>query len=374
MVGLLWMTSSLTTVEPPCTLVSSALCVRSTSTSANKTLKYAVQKNHVRACQFLLQVGADRFIEDESGMSATQRAWEHIFTKRGAPEVLDAFRRMFPDVDLECWQFSPLHQAVLGVEGFSLPAQLKTDAHPGMINATDARGRTALHWAALRGDLEAVELLLDAGADVDVVDEFKCTPLLYAVSSAKPRMIELLILRKADVNFANNRGDTPLHYAARHRDDVESVKVLVQAGARVDCKNSLGNTPFAGAAITNRLSSGKYLLQNGADRYSRNKYGDTPLRETVHHNCHEFLRMLLQTGTRYDDINRSGTTILHALALEGDRETAEILKTFKMTGLDTQLRNAKGKTAMDVCQERVGAPEGFKDAFSELWASLNATS
>lgn len=40
-------------------------------------------------------------------------------------------------------------------------------------------------------------------------------------------LVELLILRRADVNFTNNRGDTTLHYTARHKDDVETVTVLV---------------------------------------------------------------------------------------------------------------------------------------------------
>jgi ankyrin repeat protein len=242
-----------------------------------------------------------------------------------------------------------------------------------MINTPDARGRTALHWGAQRGDLNAVELLLNAGADANAVDELNNTPLLFAASSGIPRMVELLLLRRADVNFANKGGDTPLHYAARHRDDVESVRVLIQAGAQVDRKNSPGNTPFAGAAITNKVASGRYLLQNGADRLTTNKDGDTPLRETVYHNCHEFLRMLLQEGTKYDEVNRRGSTILHAVALEGDTETVEILKASGLTGLDPRMKNDRGETAMDVCEKRINAPDVFKTAFSEFLTSLGPT-
>jgi ankyrin repeat protein len=304
--------------------------------------------------------------------SATQKAWEHIFTKRGTPDVLDRLQILFPNDDLEYWMFSPLHKSVLGLDGLLMSDLLGSHSGVVEVDHRDARRRTPLHWAALRGDLEAVELLLGAGADVDVVDEFNCTPLLYAVSSAVPRIVELLILRRANVNFTNNRGDTPLHYAARHKDDLESVKILVQAGARVDQKNFLGNTPFAGAAITNRVASGKYLLQCGADKQSSNKYGDTPLREAVHHNCHEFLQMLLNVGTRHDDINKSGSSVLHALALEGDTKTVEILRAASMTDLDTQLKNTRGEMPMDVCRKRIGAPEGFKEAFSQLLSTLGS--
>lgn len=305
--------------------------------------------------------------------SATQKAWELIFTNRGTPNDLEILKTLFPNDNLDYWQFSPLHKAVLDIQGFSLAKELQVDACLGMINAQDARGRTALHWGAQRGDPNAVELLLNAGADANAVDELKHTPLLFAASSGIPRMVELLLLRRADANFANTGGDTPLHYAARHRDDVESVKVLIQAGAQVDRKNALGNTPFAGAAITNKLASGKYLLQSGADRLTTNKYGDTPLRETVHHNCHEFLRMLLQEGTKYDEVNRRGSTILHAVALEGDTETVEILKTFGLTSLDPQIKNDRGETAMDVCEKRINTPNVFKTAFSELLAALDPT-
>lgn len=264
-----------------------------------------------------------------------------------------------------------MHKAVLAIEGFCLTKLLESDISIDKVNAVDARGLTGLHWAALRGDLKAVEFLLDAGADVDPVDQFRCTPLIYAVSCPTLRILELLILRRANVNSVNKRGDTPLHYAARHRDNAESVQILIQAGAEVDRKNFLGNTPFVGAAIMNRVASGRYLLEKGAEKHSCNKYGDTPLRETVYHNCHEFLQMLLDMGTRYDDVNSSGSSILHAVALEGDVETVKILQTANLTGLNAQLRNAKGETAMEVLQNRMSPPVGFLEAFSQLLAPLS---
>lgn len=186
-------------------------------------------------------------------------------------------------------------------------------------------------------------------------------------------MVELLILRRADVNVINKRGDTPLHYAARHKSDEETVKILVRAGARIEFKNKLGNTPFAGAAITNRVRSGEFLLGNGVNRYTTNKYGDTPLRETIHHNCHEFLEMLLRKGTRHNDINTSGSSILHAAALEGDLRTLVILSSFNLCGLDTNARNDRGHTAREVFETRMGTSDAFREHFFALLKSLSTS-
>lgn len=214
-------------------------------------------------------------------------------------------------------------------------------------------------------------MLLEHHADVNATDDFHCTPLHYAVSCAFPRIVEVLILRQATVNAVNKRGDTPLHYASRHQDDVETVKVLVGAGAWVDHKNKLGNTPFAGAAITNRVSSGEFLILNGADRHTSNKYGDTPLRETIHHNRHEFLKMLLQMGTKYNEVNKSGSSILHAAALEGNSRTIEILTSFRVSGLDSSLRDNQGYTALELCEKRIGVSDIFKERFSNMVHQLS---
>ena len=61
------------------------------------------------------------------------------------------------------------------------------------VNATQADGATALHWAAYRDDLATARLLIGAGADAGVSNELGVTPLDLACENANPAMVELLL-------------------------------------------------------------------------------------------------------------------------------------------------------------------------------------
>ena len=50
------------------------------------------------------------------------------------------------------------------------------------LNARDEAGNTALHWAALNGDVELVKILLNVGSPYDVENKAGATPLIYAVA------------------------------------------------------------------------------------------------------------------------------------------------------------------------------------------------
>jgi len=101
------------------------------------------------------------------------------------------------------------------------------------VNAKDGNGATPLHPAAMQGHLEIIEQLLNAGvevvasgrdeavkllvqndADIDAKDEYKRTPLHFAVYEGRLDTAELLIELGANVNARDWIGFTPLHYAS----------------------------------------------------------------------------------------------------------------------------------------------------------------
>lgn len=63
---------------------------------------------------------------------------------------------------------------------------------------------TALHYASFNGHLEAIQTLIDHGANVDARDNDGATPCHYATDNCQNEAILLLAANGADVNMANN--------------------------------------------------------------------------------------------------------------------------------------------------------------------------
>lgn len=84
---------------------------------------------------------------------------------------------------------------------------------------------TPLH-TALYSSIDAVQLLLDNGADANITDACGSTPLHDAIDNGDLNVIQLLIDKGADVNTRDNNGDTPLRYAGE-----DTRQLLIDNGA-----------------------------------------------------------------------------------------------------------------------------------------------
>jgi ankyrin repeat protein len=125
------------------------------------------------------------------------------------------------------------------------------DADPELVTSWSPDGFTALHLAAFFGQEEAAKLLVERGAEVNLVARhatIHVTPLHSAAAGAHSEIVKLLLEHGADPNAAQDGGFTPLHSAA-HNDDRESVEALLAAGADTSVANDEGKTPadLAGA-------------------------------------------------------------------------------------------------------------------------------
>ncbi len=104
--------------------------------------------------------------------------------------------------------------------------------------------RTPMHIAAEYGSVEITQMLIDAGVDVNVQDEwYGCTPLHRAIDFGQAELVGILIDAKAKLDMQDRWGYTPLHYAAMYG-KVKIARMLIDAGARKDIQDNEGKTPY----------------------------------------------------------------------------------------------------------------------------------
>ncbi|TFV96011.1 ankyrin repeat domain-containing protein [Algoriphagus kandeliae] len=100
-----------------------------------------------------------------------------------------------------------------------------------------------IHTAVMTNNLEVVKQHIAAGSDINEKEPFSgSTPLVSAITFGKTEIAKSLIEAGADLSLVNNDGATPLHVAAFFG-RVEIVQLLLDADADKTLKNNFGFTP-----------------------------------------------------------------------------------------------------------------------------------
>jgi RNA polymerase sigma factor (sigma-70 family) len=164
-------------------------------------------------------------------------------------------------------------------------------------------GASALHYAAWAGQKEVAELLLDYGANIDLIDDaHSASPIGWANENDQSEMVDFLVKRGAKLNFrqaamsnridvlekllledANaltfqDRNGSALHAAAAWG-RLEVVTFLLEKGMDINIKSNAGraDTPLIRAAGANRAEIVEQLLAKGADKTLSRKDDKTAL-------------------------------------------------------------------------------------------------
>lgn len=132
------------------------------------------------------------------------------------------------------------------------------------VNAAQADGTTALHWAVYHDDTETVGLLVRAGAKGNAVNRYGVPPLAQACTNGNSAIVNLLLKAGADANATMKGGESVLMLAARSG-DLESVKLLLAGGAKLESRERLGQTALMWAAAEGHTAVVRALIEAGAD-------------------------------------------------------------------------------------------------------------
>jgi uncharacterized protein len=141
------------------------------------------------------------------------------------------------------------------------------------VNSPQVDGTTALHWAVRSDDVDTVDLLIRAGANVKAANREGVTPMQLAAVNGNAAIIEKLIKAGADVNASLSKfGDTALMLAAR-TGRMDAIKLLLDSGAQVNVVETWGGTtPLMWAVSERNLETVKLLVARGADVNTRSYF------------------------------------------------------------------------------------------------------
>eukprot|EP00727_Mastigamoeba_balamuthi_P010449 m51a1_g6026 hypothetical protein (1118) ;mRNA; r:102156-107072 len=197
------------------------------------------------------------------------------------------------------------------------------------INEGDARGQTLMHAAAVSGNTELLNWLVQQGAAVDAEDFQRRTPLLCALSSGKFAAARLLLLSGADPLARCDAGATALHHlfkCQRYAPEFpEMLAAVVNAGVMIDTENAAGETALHVAAERS-LGAEQIvlLLRHGADPNHRCAQSrETPLHYAVQRNQKpEVVSALLAADAKHVD----SANVIRALALAKEGNSQQLVE------------------------------------------------
>ena len=147
----------------------------------------------------------------------------------------------------------------------------------------------------------------------------------------------------ADLDARGAQGRTALLIATR-ANDVETARVLIEAGADVNLKDDIQDSPYLYAGAEGLDDILRLTLAHGADVRSTNRYGGTaliPASERAHRST---IRMLLDAGVPVNHVNRlHWTALLEAIVLgDGGPEHVQAVRLLLAGGADPSIRDGGG--------------------------------
>jgi ankyrin repeat protein len=223
------------------------------------------------------------------------------------------------------------------------------------VNATDADGSTALHWAAQRDNAEIARLLIAAGANVKAATRYNITPLWLACGNGDTAIVTALLDAGADANEVAEEGETALMKAARTGKG-EPIKVLLSHGAKVNTTEPFhGQTALMWAAAGGNDAAAEMLVEFGAEVKAKSKAGLTPLLFAVRNGHIDAARVLLQHGANANDVATDGTSALNMAVVNAYFELASVLLDH---GADPNMADPRGSALHTIAWLRRPGADG----------------
>jgi ankyrin repeat protein len=219
------------------------------------------------------------------------------------------------------------------------------------VNLSNLDRTTPLMLASSLGMDSAMELLLDHGAELEAKDHNGFAALHHATSTSVP-IFELLVARGASLQTKNLQGASILHTAANaSHGQVDVAKLLLDEFGHVffvEEQDGNGNQPVHWAAGGDSLHVAEFFLDRGALVNCQNNIGEQPLHSAARHGKLKLTELFLDRGAVLDCRDSDGTTPLMDSAFEGH---LHVCRALLLRGAEYRLVDNDGDSALNLAVE-----------------------
>jgi serine/threonine-protein phosphatase 6 regulatory ankyrin repeat subunit A/serine/threonine-protein phosphatase 6 regulatory ankyrin repeat subunit B len=202
------------------------------------------EKDCSEVCEVLLKHKAKIDAVDNHGYQPL-----HVACRKGHSETVKLMVSYGANINVvNNYRRTPLHESAGGDKDCPELCEILLK-HKVKIDAVDEHGDQPLHLACRKGHSETVKLMVSYGANINVVNNYRRTPLHESAGGDKdcPELCEILLKHKTKIDAVDKDGYQPLHRACQ-KGHSETVKLMVSYGANVDAVDNYGLTPLHRAA------------------------------------------------------------------------------------------------------------------------------
>ncbi|XP_069117888.1 transient receptor potential cation channel subfamily A member 1-like [Argopecten irradians] len=242
----------------------------------------------------------------------------------------------------------------------------------GMQTLNDVEGQrprvfSSFHLAAYKGFTDLVNLYLDAGVDVNLLNGKKDTALLWAARWGHIDTVRCLLDRGADVSLENDKKSTALYWAVRYQ-KYETVKLLLRKGrANPNQTRLLGLVaPLVIASALGNNKIVKELIDHGADVNTIIRGGEMPLHHAAKEGYVDVVETLLKANAILTATDERGD---RALILAAQNGHADVVRVLLDKGSDMYHKNYFGMDAWysAITQEDEAVLQVLSDHYNKLY-------
>ena len=282
----------------------------------------------------------------EQGFSPEQTIYIVTGFEHFSPNSRIVSRHFDPDDDYSLMMSPLTHLAIARGDNQALNMLLTAGAKITTRTRSDC---SALHIGARAGNIEAMRLALNAGIAPDAratPNSWNATPLHWAAMSAYPEAVALLLASGASVDAAASYGVTPLMQLLSYSDKVDKkiFAALLDMGCPVNISNVRGETPLHTLA-TNSFNHTLFRRVHTAAMYPAPKHKQRSPSE-LQKDVLEVIRLLREAGANPVAVNAAGNGILHYAAFSSTAHSERryaIAALLLEAGADMNAKDAEGR-------------------------------